>query len=57
MLCFHKHVTWPRSDEEGCYQRCLDCGARIPYPLFDDLVPKEVLDRVGCQNNVAGGRG
>ena len=27
---FHR-LSWPRQDEQGCYQVCLDDGRRLPW--------------------------
>lgn len=36
MNCWHRKTTTPRQDKDGCYERCLDCGARIPWGWKDD---------------------
>lgn len=38
-FCRHHRMTMPRQDELGGYRRCLDCATRLPFHLFDDLVP------------------
>jgi len=32
LICrlFHR-LSWPRQDEQGCYQVCLDDGRHIPW--------------------------
>jgi len=32
LICkiFHQ-LSWPRQDEQGCYQVCLDDGRRLPW--------------------------
>jgi len=32
LICklFHR-LSWPRQDEQGCYQVCLDDGRRLPW--------------------------
>lgn len=34
--CHHKNLTTPREDEDGEYERCLDCGKRIPWTCPED---------------------
>jgi hypothetical protein len=36
-ICRHSKRTTPRQDEQGSYQRCLDCGARLPWSWGDSL--------------------
>ena len=26
-----RRLSWPRQDEQGCYQVCLDDGRRLPW--------------------------
>ena len=35
--CRHRNQTMPRRDEDGEYQRCLDCAARIAWSWPDNF--------------------
>ena len=35
LFCYHLKLTTPRRDERGEYQRCLDCGGRLPWAWPD----------------------
>lgn len=32
--CVHSRTTLPHRDNDGDYQRCLQCGKRIPSPVL-----------------------
>lgn len=36
-FCRHRHKTTPRSDAQGDYERCLDCGRRLPWSWADSM--------------------
>jgi hypothetical protein len=43
--CWHRQTSRVFSDVEGCYVRCLCCGARIPYSRIQFAVSKRAKTR------------